>query len=199
MLTCEKCDTPFIPGDDYCRNCEASLPGWEGVIQNKRSEISDDLDVESTIYSELFSESEQAKIAAEEMKSELEPILKTFVNKYGRIDTSDALKIVHREFRIRRYINPYPIPDEDFEFLVEATEGERIQVGDRTQEQMARIFVLQFRKMDDTLRAQLGSLLDAHGANVLYALVDLMIPDVYVEERNEYVETITSALLAEMA
>lgn len=64
---CDKCGNTYIPGDEYCRNCNAPLPVTEisdGELLDgmQKSDWHIFIDKNSSRYTEIFAQNEGKKI-----------------------------------------------------------------------------------------------------------------------------------------
>lgn len=156
------------------------------------------MDIESMVRKNLLKEHPHIDRAEEEMKERLYEDLEELSLKYGRLTTTHALGKVRRDFTCRTYVNPYPISNQEYRELVELTDGVRFQVGDRSAEHMADIFEQQFDDLELEARRDIEKLVTDFGRYALYAYVDLLLSDIFAEDRNEYADTIVDRLMGKI-
>lgn len=154
--------------------------------------------MESDIRSELFKDNEEIRAAKDELEDKIASGVNEVSAKYGRTTTTHALGKVHSDFATRRFLNPYPIPDEDYEFLVEFTSGQRVTVKGRSAEEVAEEFVEQYREMDEEAQQDVETVIQEHDDRAIYAWVDLLLSDLFVEERDYYANIISAELMEEI-
>lgn len=146
----------------------------------------------------LFKDSPEIQSARSELKERIEDDLEEVAMRHGRITAVHALGKVKSDFTRRRFINPYAISEEDYQFLLDLTSDASIMAGDRSPEDVAKNFVEQYHDMGDEEQEDVDQVVKLHGEPAVFAWVDLVLADVWVEERDRYAQTITDRLLDEI-
>lgn len=151
--------------------------------------------MESKVRKELFKSSETINEAEDELKERLRDDLEEVAMRFGRTEAIHALKNVSKDFSRRKYVNPYAIPNEDYQWLVEFTGDTRINVADRPPESVAADFIDQYESMSDEAQEDVNRVARLHGEAAIFAWVDLLLTDVFVENRDMYAEKITNSII----
>ena len=147
---------------------------------------------------ELLKDSDQIQDCKEEIIDKLGAELEVVALRYGREPTSHALRKLYSDFANNRVLNPYPIDDEQFEEMVEMTEGNRISVDGMSKTEVAKMMKQLYENADGETRDKIHQLYGNYGDHAIYAYIDLTFSDLLVDERDEIVETAYSALVKVM-
>lgn len=146
----------------------------------------------------LFKDSPEIQEARREIKERIEDDLEEVAMRYGRVTVVHALGKVKNDFTRRRFVNPYAISDEDYEHLLKLTNSSTVVAGDRDPDDVANDFVTQYHGMEPEAKADVERVARQHGEAAIFAWVDLVLSDVWVEERDRYAERVTERLLEEV-
>lgn len=132
--------------------------------------------------------------AREDIKDRIEDDIEEVVFRHGRKTTEKALTKVAQDFRLRRFVNPYPIPHDVYEALRKETKDNRINVGDMPKERVAQLFIEKFDAMEPRDKNEFIDSYHQEGEEVLFAWIDLLLTNLFIEERDEYVEHVCDQL-----
>lgn len=152
------------------------------------------MDVESTIRDPPLESTEETKKATEELKDRIEGELKEMDEKYGRVTASQALRNINSLFTIRRFVNPYPIPDTHFETLVNYTDGYRIHPPAYEPDEFVEKLYDEMDERGETVLGDIQYIYNRNGRIALIALVDIIIPDAHKSGRNRFVQDVVDEL-----
>lgn len=154
--------------------------------------------LEDMLRGEIFKDSEEISMAKNEIEEQIHEELEEITHRYGRDTTTHALKKAWLDYSNRRWINPHPIPDEEYQYLLEISDQNQVWVNERSVEAMCGLFVDMVRNMPEDKREQVEHLSKECNRAKTYAWIDVSITDLFVEERDEYVEKITDAVMNEL-
>ncbi|MFB6236963.1 MAG: hypothetical protein ABEH81_01195 [Halopenitus sp.] len=135
--------------------------------------------------------------AREEIKEAIGEDIEEITFRFGRETTEKAFKKVLQDYRCRRFINPYPIDEDAYKQLRQMTRNRRVNVGDASKEKVADLFIEQLDELEPHEMDGFQYAMEEEGEPVVFAWVDLLLSDLFVEERDEYAQFVTDRVMEE--
>lgn len=143
----------------------------------------------------IFETSEEVQRARDDMHEKLADDIENITLKYGKQATAKALRKFYGDYSRNRVVNSYPISDQEYEQLKEITEGRQVSLAGKSMGDMVEAISNWYSEQSDERKEALWLLYRDYGDAVIYAYCDLTFYDLFVEERDEYIETATTALI----